>query len=63
MKCKHCGYEWIAVYPLGTSRFECPRCGGFTPLVVDTDGAERSDGLEPGFVGLRPGEVVAFRAP
>ena len=30
--CIGCGYEWIAVAPTGTTRFECPECKAFKGL-------------------------------
>ena len=26
-KCLACGHEWVAVAPIGTVAFECPKCG------------------------------------
>ena len=26
VKCNHCGYEWVAVFPEDTEKLECPKC-------------------------------------
>ena len=28
-KCLNCDYEWVAVAPVGTVSFECPKCSTF----------------------------------
>ena len=32
VKCLACGYEWVAVYPVGATVLECPTCGEMTPI-------------------------------
>ena len=32
MICENCGHYWVAVYPVGAERLECPECGYMTRL-------------------------------
>lgn len=45
VECDICLTEWVAVYPEGCDRLECPGCGYMThaPFVDDSDDADGGD--------------------
>ena len=38
--CMDCGHDWVAVAPVGTKSFHCPKCASERGVVVDPNDEE-----------------------